>query len=132
MSWPKRAAGFWEEAPVFRLLLPFVAGILGYDAFPQARLLPLITLAAALLLALFFLNRFRRFSNGYLALRFLNLWLFMAVVGYGLSAANDLRNRPNWDWKTARRKRRFAAPHFHPAKSHRQNMAHGNRSAFRF
>ncbi len=97
MQWPKREAAFWEEIPVFRLLLPFVAGIVCYDAFPQ-KITPTAALitAAGLLTTLFVLNRFRRFTGGYLALRFCNLMLLLGVVGYGLAAAHDVRNRADW------------------------------------
>ncbi len=102
MQWPRRAAWFWEEIPVFRLLLPFIAGIALYDTFPQRLSLPMALAAVTLLLAsLWILNRARRLSGAYLALRFLNVILLLAFAGYGLSAAHDVRNRADWVGKVA-------------------------------
>lgn len=97
MQWPRREAAFWEEIPVFRLLLPFISGIALYDAFPQKMPLFLTLALVTLLLGwLFILARIRRLSSGYLLVRFSSLLLLMAAAGYGLSAAHDVRNRADW------------------------------------
>lgn len=97
MQWPRREAGFWEELPVFRLLLPFVAGIALYDAFPQ-KLSPAVALGVAVgfLVVLVGLARVRKLGNAYLTLRFGTLGIFLGITGYGLSAAADVRNRADW------------------------------------
>lgn len=96
MKWPKREAGFWEGIPFFRLTLPLIVGILLYDAFSQKPFLqlPILAVAASLLLVvLFVLHHFR---GRYPILHFLNVSLFLALSGYGLSAANDVRNRADF------------------------------------
>lgn len=91
-----RPVHFWKKAPVFRLLVPFITGILlqSYFHFPSRPSLLIFTVCSLLLIAFFFLRRYLRFSltlfNGIITC------LLFIFLGSFLSYTNDVRNQPYW------------------------------------
>ena len=95
--WPLRKAYFWQEAPLFRPLLPMIGGILCYDAgLPSAEyLLPVMILMGCSALLLLVLAGARG-QRGLDAVFSFFLILFFATLGWTLYAAGDSRNSPHW------------------------------------
>jgi competence protein ComEC len=91
-QWPLNKAYFWETAPFFRILLPFIAGIICYDAdlrFPVLYALLLFFVAAAI----FIFAAFRKIHH---AITFTAIHLAIIVAGWLLSYYYDIRNISNW------------------------------------
>lgn len=93
-QWPQHKAYFWETAPFFRALLPFIAGILCYDVSGY-RHLPvafwLYPLVAAVVL--YSVSAFRKWPG---AIRFASLHISLFLGAWALCYSNDIRNDPHW------------------------------------
>ncbi len=92
--WPLREAYFWETAPFFRLLLPFAAGILCYDASSFSRqgsaLLFIICFLFVLLAGVVYGRR------NYPQLIFLLQVVIVFFFGMAASYFTDIRNDKVW------------------------------------
>jgi len=96
--WPLHNAYFWEKAPFFRILLPFVAGIIfyeyaGFGALKAGVSLSVIGIAFLCFAAIIAAKK----SNGlYKVVLFslLNIMLFFS--GHLVSYYNDIRNSKTW------------------------------------
>lgn len=84
---------FWEQAPVFRLLLPLVAGILLYDRYGQGRFWLLLV---SVFLLYFFLGQLRYHKLRLHLLYFMSVQFLLAAMGYALCGQADERNDPDW------------------------------------
>lgn len=88
--WPLHRAYFWQRAPFFRLLMPFIAGIVAYTFLPG----PLWAFIAALLLSLsvYGIALWEKKAPVSFAASQLCLFLFAWLLCYN----NDVRNREQW------------------------------------
>jgi len=87
---PLHTPHFWESAPFFRLLIPFVAGILSY-AFLRVPLYGVLTVLTIVLAA--FIISFRSKRS---ALFFFTSQAALLLIAWLLCFANDIRNNKNW------------------------------------
>ena len=96
--WPLHKAYFWQEAPLFRPLLPLIAGIAFYDCgLPASRYfitIVVLLLCSGMLLLVNSVVRRRKHWMEYL--QPLLTLLFFTSLGWCAYAANDSRNRPHW------------------------------------
>lgn len=93
-QWPQHKAYFWETAPFFRALLPFIAGILCYDLsgfwrVPVAWFLYPLFIAAVL----YIVSAFRKWPD---AIRFTSLHIGLFLCAWALCYSNDVRNDKYW------------------------------------
>ncbi len=100
IKWKDVKAPLWERAPFFRLLLPFIAGIVCYDRVGSDLMLHyvLTTLTVAVLCAgLAVLATWRpvRFL-GLKPAGFVAVWLLLSLAGYTVSYLGDIRNDKDW------------------------------------
>jgi len=97
-NWKTNRAAFWESAPFFRVLLPFVIGIVVYDWWPS--FLPVWMAIACLVasvtaMSFMFLWRFRGAKwTSWIGFIFFNITFLLS--GYLLSYQTDVRNDPRW------------------------------------
>lgn len=91
-QWPLNNAYFWETAPFFRVLLPFIAGIICYDTGVR---LPIYYVVLLFIVAgvSFVFTSYRKL---YRAIAFISLHLAIALGGWLLSYYQDIRNHPDW------------------------------------
>lgn len=84
---------FWETAPMFRLLLPLVAGILLYVFFPSDNssnryFITILAASSGLFLAISIVSfRQTRFKT----VQFIVVQLLIAMIGFGLCVQKDIR-----------------------------------------
>jgi competence protein ComEC len=96
--WPLHKAYFWETAPFFRILLPFVAGIFFYERAWLAGIsawyfFSIISVSFLLFTTLVYAKK----NNGaYRAVAFLLLNVIMFFIGVSFSYLCDIRNDKNW------------------------------------
>jgi competence protein ComEC len=94
--WPRHNAYIWETAPFFRLLLPFLAGILAYFYLPwhlsTIYCYAGVALVSVLLLIPLLLQQALH-SDGVVMVCMVG---FLFGCGGSISAANDVRNDPEW------------------------------------
>ena len=89
-QWPKNKAYFWERYPFFRLLLPFVIGIVTYPQYMwTGNFLLYITIVLAACLFLFV-----RAQKHLLTLLSINVFFFFAA--WALCYLTDVRNDQKW------------------------------------
>src|SRR6187549_341874 len=96
--WPLHKAYFWQEAPLFRPLLPLIAGIICYDrGLPAPRnfifIVILLVCSGLLLLANSVVRRRKpilEYAQPLLTV------LFFASLGWCAYASGDSRNRESW------------------------------------
>ncbi len=107
--WPLHKAWFWEYAPFFRVLLPFAAGIMWYNAgghVPSwAAIVAVFVLVAAY--ALVALNV--RYDSFRKVAAFALLQAFCVFGGYELSALNDITTGTNWFGQTLEKEATYVA-----------------------
>lgn len=109
--WPINEAYFWETAPFFRILLPFVAGILCYERGwlykPDGTFLVVVTSAAFLLYAMsVFVFKAAR---TYLGFSFLLLNVILFFAGMSVSYYNDARHDAEWFGNNISEKKSYVA-----------------------
>ena len=95
--WPLKKAYFWETAPFFRILLPFIAGILCYDkawlpSIPGGYLIGIICVVFLLYLSLVYIKKVTRPT----AITFLLLCVMLFSGGIAVSWFSDIRNNKTW------------------------------------
>ena len=96
--WPLKKAYFWETAPFFRILLPFIAGILCYDrgwlpSIPDGYFIVIIFVAFFLYLSLVYT---KKGNNRLPAITFLLLCIMLFSGGVAVSWFGDIRNNKTW------------------------------------
>jgi len=96
-TWKPTLVFIWEEAPFFRLFIPLIAGIVGYEKFSvvcTSNIIISVLLSALLLATGFLLLR----SHTLLSRIFQSALLFFALfaLGYGCAFQADIRNNKNW------------------------------------
>ncbi len=95
--WPLNKAHFWERVPFFRILLPFVAGILLYEYIPVPVHVTAIGSVAVVCLPVFvatFLWRKQTTVKNLLIFIVTNLFLISAA--WLSTYIYDIRNHPHW------------------------------------
>lgn len=93
-KWPRHKAYIWEHAPFFRLLVPLVAGIVGYDVCGRWA----VAYWAAMIAVSFILMvpvALRR-TGSKQAWLFVLLHCLLLSGGYMIAGLNDVRNNPAW------------------------------------
>ena len=95
--WPLRKAYFWETAPFFRVLLPFIAGIVCYDSsfMSMAGRVVIAVVCIAFITYTSVAGR-RAASTFMMAGGSLLLAIFLFGCGYAVSYYNDIRNDRYW------------------------------------
>ena len=96
-NWKASKNYFWEEAPVFRLLLPLIIGIFCYDQdariIPSNFILPTIGISFPLMISL---HSLRANKNWLQFVRFLVAASFFFLLGHISAYFTDIRNDKNW------------------------------------
>lgn len=95
-KWPTHEAYIWERVPFLRLLLPLVAGILGYGYFPGFDLSVVLVFAfiSTLLFGIFAFTKSTKQPVQYL--RFASLHIALIAAAWVLCYFNDIRNNKDW------------------------------------
>lgn len=95
-KWPTHEAYIWERVPFLRLLLPLVAGILGYRYFSGFDLSAVlaITFISAALFSVFAFTKSTKQPVQYL--RFASLHIALTAAALTLCYFNDIRNDKCW------------------------------------
>ena len=96
--WPLNKAWFWETAPFFRVLVPFVAGIICFDKgwfapIGSGSFVFIIAFAFILVLAIIFSGKT---TKGLHLATFALVFIMLLSAGAGVSFLSDVRNDNNW------------------------------------
>ncbi len=95
-KWPTHEAYIWERVPFLRLLLPLIAGILGYKCFPGISLYVMlaIVLAGIVLFSVLAFAKSLKLAVQYL--RFTSLHIALIAAAWTVCYFNDIRNNKDW------------------------------------
>lgn len=95
-KWPTHEAYIWERVPFLRLVLPLVAGILGYRYFSGFDLS--VALAVVFISAAFFgvFAFTKSIKQPMQYLRFASLHIALIAAAWTLCCFNDIRNDKDW------------------------------------
>ena len=95
--WPLHKAYFWERFPFFRILLPFVAGILCYE-YLQGHIVLTVVIGISVLSAIVFTTTFllKRKSTALNLLAFVTANLFLLSAAWLTAYTYDARNDKQW------------------------------------
>lgn len=93
-TWKPSNNYFWESVPFFRLLLPFVIGIILYDRFSiHISITILSCLIVTAIIILFITKSNTRRSD---IIKFISLTLLFASLGLATSYISDIKNHKHW------------------------------------
>lgn len=97
-QWPVSPVYFWEKTPFFRILIPFIAGIICYDQFIFFSRIPVLTTAAAAAFttALLFVPQKKMSIPLRKTFHAAAIYFAFFFLGLLLSSLHDDRTKSNW------------------------------------